>query len=285
MTPLAFLMTVDSMKALTRLLIFCCVVNAIALVALAGPESLPSGTETKQVAPMTAACPVNWTGFYVGGFGGYEYSATDINLDLTGSWIAVAPLDKAAIEAHSPGDLNASGAELGGLIGYNYEFQNHLVLGVEGTGGYLWFRKSDASDIFTIPQYDNTYTVQTSLKTNYLATFGPRIGYAFCKWLPYVTGGLAVGDIDFNQDIADFLGSPHDHEIGSRSGTNVGWMVGGGLQYSITPHWSARLQYQFVDLGSIHTHSADLPDFPSYTGTHDVSLNEHNVSAAIIFQF
>ena len=255
-----------------------------AAATFAGPESLPSGKEMKEVAPVPPACP-NWTGFYVGGFGGYKLSDTDINLDLTGDWAAVAPLDKTAIQAHSPGDLNASGAELGGLIGYNYELQNHLVLGVEGTGGYLWLKKSDASDIFTIVQYNNTYTVRTSLKTHYLATFGPRIGYAFCKWMPYVTGGLAIGDIDFYQNIADFIPTPHAHEIGSGSDTNVGWMVGAGLQYAINSHWSARLQYEFDDLGSIHLNSADLPNFPTYTGTHDVSLNEHNVSAAIIFQF
>jgi outer membrane immunogenic protein len=271
------------MKALTRLLIVFCAANAMALVAFAGPESLPSGKEMKEVAPVPPACP-NWTGFYVGGFGGYKFGATDINLDLTGDWATSAPFDKTAIQEHSPSNLDTSGAEIGGLIGYNYEFQNHLVLGVEGTGGYLWLRKSDASDIFTIVQYNNTYTVHTSLETNYLATFGPRIGYAFCKWMPYVTGGLAIGNIDYRQNIAFFDNTPHDHEIGARSDTNLGWMVGGGLQYAICSHWSARLQYQFDDLGSIHFHSIDQ-NFPTFTGTHDVSLNEHNVSAAIIFQF
>ena len=271
------------MKALTRLFIVFCACNALALMAVAGSEQLPSGKEMKEVAPLPPACP-NWTGFYVGGFGGYKYDATDINLDLTGDWIGNAPLDKTAIQQHSPSNLNTSGAELGGLIGYNYEFQNHLVVGVEATGAYLWLRESNSSDVFTIVQYNNTYTVGTSLKTHYLATFGPRIGYAFCKWMPYVTGGLAVGDIDFNQDITYFQTVPHDHEIATESNTNVGWMVGAGLQYAINRHWSARLQYQFDDLGSIHLNSIDQ-DFPTYTGIHDVSLNEHNVSAAIIFQF
>jgi outer membrane immunogenic protein len=257
--------------------------SALCALTYAGPEQY-SGKEMKQVAPVPPpACP-SWTGFYIGGFGGYKYDATDIDLNLTGDWISDAPLDKTAIEAHSPGDLNASGAELGGLIGYNYEFQNHLVLGVEGKGGYLWLRKSDASDIFTIVQYNNTYAVQTSLKTHYLATFGPRIGYAFCKWMPYVTGGLAIGDIDFHQDITDFQPRPPSPENARGSDTNVGWMVGAGLQYAITPHWSARLQYEFDDLGSIHLNSVDQT-FPTFTGIHDVSLTEHNASVAIIYGF
>src|SRR6266550_3195100 len=53
------------MKQLLRFSILFCACAALALTVVAGPESLPSGKEMKQVAP--APLPeCNWTGFYIG---------------------------------------------------------------------------------------------------------------------------------------------------------------------------------------------------------------------------
>ena len=121
----------------------------------------------------------------------------------------------------------------GGLIGYNYEFTNRWVVGLEAAGGYLWLRDSEGSGIFHTPAVGN-FDITTSFKTHYLVTIGPRIGYAFCRWLPYVTGGLAIGDLELSQQI-------HGHtyffdEGGSQTETNVGWMVGGGKNIEASSH-------------------------------------------------
>lgn len=265
-------------KVLSCLSIFC----ALNIVAFAGPEAF-SGKEMKQVAPAPPACP-SWTGFYVGAFGGYKFSVVDTDLDLTGGWVGnelVPP-----ILAHLR-DLDNSGAELGGLIGYNYQFRN-WVLGGEVDGGYLWARdfKSD-----TFPDVESTYYTANSFKTHYLITVGPRIGYAFCNWLPYITGGLAVGDLDYSQRLVNVSlpeSGEHFAELGSNSETNVGWMVGGGLEYALTNHWHLRAQYQYIDLGDVHFHSSGVlggRPVPEFTAEHGAELREHNASAALIYQF
>ena len=169
----------------------------------------------------------------------------------------------------------------GGLIGYNYEFTNRWVVGLEAAGGYLWLRDSEGSGIFHTPAVGN-FDITTSFKTHYLVTIGPRIGYAFCRWLPYVTGGLAIGDLELFQQI-------HGHtyffdEGGSQTETNVGWMVGGGLEYAITAHWSARMQYQYIDLDDIDFDHRSGP-LGNFIGNSEASLREHNVSGAIIYKF
>lgn len=188
--------------------------------------------------------------------------------------------------------MSTSGAELGGLIGFNYQWHN-WVFGAEAAGGYLWLRDSNVTDHFIADdgQFFDEYHLSTSFKTHYLATVGPRIGYAFCRWLPYVTGGVAFGDLEFDQKITQHneAGIPFE-EGGSKSETNVGWFVGGGLQYAISNHWSARLQYQYVDLGEVgFDHSSPgfdvsgaLVDFPGHS---EVELREHNASFAIIYGF
>ena len=103
--------------------------------------------------------------------------------------------------------------------------------------------------------------------------------------MPYVTGGLAVGDIDYSQEIINLSLTPHFIEGGSVNDTRAGWMVGGGLEYALTEHWHLRAQYQFIDLGSASFDSSNDTLGPVYTGRHELELREHNASFAIMYKF
>ena len=148
---------------------------AFCSLAYAGPERY-SGKEIKQVAPPPP-CPT-WTGFYVGAFGGYKFGSSGVDLSLGGDW-NFRPEDRNVVQAHSPENLDASGAEAGGLLGYNYQFPNNWVVSLEADGSYLWLRNSDESGIFHTPTTGN-FNIKTSFKTHYLVTIGPRIW--LCLW-------------------------------------------------------------------------------------------------------
>ena len=264
------------MKKLALIFTLVC---ALCALMYAGPEPF-SGKEMKQVVPPPPACP-DWTGFYIGGFGGYKYGGTDVALDLIGNWLTDGTGDNVPVASRGSEGLDTSGFELGGLIGYNYQW-NKWVFGLEASGGYVWLRDSHDTGIFTT-NFGDTYDLNTSFKSHYLVTLGPRIGYAFCRWLPYVTGGLAVGDIDFHQRITQ-----HNvvfSEGGGASDDNAGWMVGAGLQYAISDHWSARAQYQYIDLGCVDFNSVGSARFQGYLGNHEACLTEHNASFALIYKF
>ena len=191
-----------------RLTLTLTILSVLCGLAWAGPEQY-SGKEMKQVAPAPPPCP-SWTGFYIGGFGGYKYGVMDQNLDLGGFWserptaqvqgqeIGSIVEDRDALDSFGSKNLNTSGAELGGVIGYNYQWKN-WVFGAEAAGGYLWLRNSDSNELSGNGELP--FVISSSFKTHYLFTFGPRIGYAFCRFMPYVTGGLAVGDLDYHQNI------------------------------------------------------------------------------------
>jgi outer membrane immunogenic protein len=252
---------------------------AFCSLAYAGPERY-SGKEIKQVAPPPP-CPT-WTGFYVGAFGGYKFGSTGVDLSLGGDW-NFRPEDRNVVQAHSPENLDASGAEAGGLLGYNYQFPNNWVVSLEADGGYLWLRNSDESGVFHTSTTGD-FNIKTSFKTHYLVTIGPRIGYAFGRWLPYVTGGLAIGDLDLFQRIRGL--TYFFEEGGKQIETNVGWMIGGGLEYALTAHWSMRAQYQYVDLGEIDfDHGLGFGGVSNFIGNSEANLREHNASIAIIYKF
>jgi outer membrane immunogenic protein len=248
---------------------------AFCALAYAGPEPLPSGKEMKEVAPAPPACP-NWTGFYIGAFGGYKYGVFDPSTRVVEDEVE----DSLAIDSHGSKNLSTSGGEVGGLIGYNYQW-NKWVLGLEAAGGYLWLRNSNEVNFSTPSDTSPGYFEATAFKTHYLATIGPRIGYAFCNWLPYVTGGVAFGDLHFEQRIVELDDFSEDR---SKSENNVGWFVGGGMQYAFTNHWSARVQYQYIDLGDVSfDHFSPFEEITA--GRSSVDLREHNVSFAIVYGF
>ena len=56
--------------------------------------------------------------------------------------------------------------------------------------------------------------------------------------MPYVTGGAAFGDVRASQP--GFSGNKE---------TNVGWTVGGGLEFAIAGNWTAKAEYLYVNLG------------------------------------
>jgi outer membrane immunogenic protein len=163
---------------------------------------------------MPARAPVymppawSWTGFYVGINGGGGFGRSDFS----------APFPT--------GSFDTSGGLVGGTLGYNYQMDN-VVLGVEGD--------IDWSDIRGSAVCAGT-TCET--RNTWLGTARGRLGYAFGNFMPYVTGGLAVGDI--KTSIAG-IGSAHD--------TKAGWTLGGGIEAAIAGPWTVKVEYLYVDLG------------------------------------
>ena len=132
--------------SMNKISLIASILYAFCSLAYAGPERY-SGKEIKEVAPPPPPRP-NWSGFYVGAFGGYKFGSTPIDLSLGGDW-NFRPEDRNVVEAHAPDNLDASGAEAGGLIGYNHQFTNNWVVGLEAAGGYLWLRQMKAG-FFTL---------------------------------------------------------------------------------------------------------------------------------------
>jgi outer membrane immunogenic protein len=74
----------------------------------------------------------------------------------------------------------------------------------------------------------------------WFGTVRGRAGYAMNNILFYGTAGLAYG------------GGKVISGIASESRAHVGWTAGAGLQVGLTPNWSAKVEYLFVDLSRQH---------------------------------
>jgi outer membrane immunogenic protein len=155
-----------------------------------------------------------WAGFYAG-----------VNVGGAGA----DQSDKFAFTGTGFGGVSPSGAFGGGQIGYNWQdYRNpKLVFGLEadiqGAGV-----DDKATDIAA-----NVY--KSSL--DYFGTVRGRVGYAIGPSVFYATGGFAYGGI--TNEVNGF----------KSSGTAIGYAVGGGAEFKFSPAWSAKFEYQFINLG------------------------------------
>jgi outer membrane immunogenic protein len=163
------------------------------------------------LAPLYKAPPAtpdyNWSGFYLGANGGGGWGRSH--------WTTA-------------GHADTSGGLAGGTVGYNWQ-AGKTVLGLEGDLDWSGLKGTANSTLCP-------FGCTTS--DSWLSTVRGRIGYSFNRVMPYVTGGLAVGDIK-----ASTPGLP------GGSSTNAGWTVGGGLEFALPGNWTAKAEYLHVDLG------------------------------------
>ena len=89
--------------------------------------------------------------------------------------------------------------------------------------------------------------------------------------MPYVTGGLTVGDV--KSTVAGF---------GSSTDTQAGWTVGGGLEASIAGPWTAKVGYLYVDLGNTSCNAVSCGGFGVPT---DVDFRTNIVRAGVNYRF
>lgn len=174
------------------------------------------------IAQMPAAAPTasfNWTGAYLGVVGSYNWGHSN--------WDFINP-------GGTNADHHTDGGGIGGTIGYNWQFSNNVVLGIEGDLSWL-----DAKGHTPCP----TPAFECYSKVSWMGTVRPRLGYAINRFMPYVTGGAAFGRVK--------LWSPAGGALPaiSESHTAFGWAAGAGMEYAFTDHLTAKLEYLHVDLG------------------------------------
>ena len=147
----------------------------VGLVALVGMAAPASAADMAVKAPPPAPLPViyNWSGFYIGGNGGWGQSRN--------CWDFV---DVVVLGTFDEGCSSRSGGVVGGQIGYRWQ-ANQWVFGVEAQGD--WADLSHSRVSLLDPTLFSTRT-----KTDGIGLFTGQIGYAWNAALLYVKGGAAV---------------------------------------------------------------------------------------------
>jgi outer membrane immunogenic protein len=188
-------------------------VAGIALMSSAAlAADIPVYEPPVEVAPVMAY--YDWTGFYVGAQGGWAFGE-GIHTDTAGT---------------TTGDYDIDGFLVGGTLGFNWQW-NQVVLGLEGD--LAW------AEI----EGDSTTNCAAGCFTEIdaIGTARVRLGYAFDRFMPYITGGAAFADVEVGQD-----GTPFGNDDWL-----FGWTAGGGVEVGITPNLSFKAEALYIDLEDI----------------------------------
>lgn len=181
--------------------------------------------------PAMPPVPGSWTGFYLGSYVGAGLVDTH-----WGPEAGTTALENAAAFTDTGA---ASGAIIGGQLGYNYQ-TGPYVFGVEGElgTGFLFSQARCVLNAISICSTD----------TDLLATLTARLGYATGNVLVYGKAGAALANNSYTLSGA-FL-------PGQFTGSQVmtGWTLGAGVEVALTPQVSAKLEYSYLDFAD-----ADAP--------------------------
>jgi outer membrane immunogenic protein len=212
--------------------------------------------------PMKAAAPVvpvyDWTGFYVGGYGGYAFGNQNLN-NATGP---------------NPGFANFTsnwethGAFGGGEAGAMWQMGT-AVFGVEAdvAGTNIQGRNNfGLTDV-------NGLAMDDFNKLKWVGSVRGRGGIAVDRLLLFFDGGWAFGEIQHTNTVA---GGAVDQFTVSRSGL----VAGGGLAYAITNNVIGKVEYRYYNLGKY------VRDAPLNTAMpYDVANTYSTVLLGLDFKF
>ncbi len=183
---------------------------------------LLAGAGAAHAADMPLKAPLksvyDWTGFYAGGHFGYGGGSLGPGTN---------PLPEQGVLF----PYSVTGLIGGYQVGTNRELANHIVLGAE------------ADSTFTSPRDQSAFArmppVPFNSTVDYVGTVRGRIGYAFDRVMPYLTGGFAWGHNRV------FINDGSGASVGY---TQFGWAAGAGVEFAVSGNWSAKLEYEYVDL-------------------------------------
>ncbi|MCO5066195.1 MAG: porin family protein [Rhizobiaceae bacterium] len=203
-------------------------------IALLGAAPVFAADAIEQVpepaVPMEQPPLATWTGPYAGVQLGYGFSG----------------------RVQEPGNEISTDGVLGGAFaGYQSDFGNGIVAGVEGDVGYSGVKGDNAG---------------TEAKAGVEGSLRARLGYAVSPdILPYITAGGAAQSLKVTE------GGLSDRN------TMLGWTAGAGVDVKVTENVFVRGEYRYTDFGS--------EDFTTGSGTRSVDNHDNRVSLGVGFKF
>ncbi len=255
-------------------------------------------------APPPAAPAGGWSGWYVGGNVGAAVNASSYELDPSGCFVSSAGSNCGVGGAAAnplrtfANDLGAAAFTGGGQIGYNWQFGGWLA-GIETDLNYSSLKETDAGTAsLGGPLAGVTASHSVTQRLDWFGTFRGRAGLTpRSDWLLYVTGGLAYGNVSSTTTVGPVQCCAGEVYGGSVSAERLlGWTAGAGVEHTFAPGWSAKVEYLYVDLGTLSyidscitararqtNVCAGFSAPPTYTTS--VTTAEHVVRAGLNYHF
>ena len=216
-------------------------------------------------------------GANVGGAFGSSDEATTAG---TGGYFAATSIT--SIAANGTASLKPTGFTGGVGAGFNQQ-TGDWVVGVEADIDALTLNKSTGVTVTYPCCSPSSYTITQGVKTSWLFTARPRVGWTSGGTLIYATGGVAVTDFHYTAMFSDTYNPVTEN--GSKTSTKTGWTLGGGVEAQIDPKWSLKAEYLYADFGKVNSTAPLVPAVSSQVMNHTAKLNTSIVRFGLNMRF
>jgi outer membrane immunogenic protein len=230
----------------------------LAIGTLNGARAADFSSPSSPLSSRYVVPAFTWSGFYIGAVGGYGSGNQQFSQVTSGG---------AAVNVPAWPDTSLKGGTIGATAGYNNQVGS-VVFGVEGDMNWAAFKGSQDVSGFV----GATGTVDGH--TRNFGTFRGRIGYAFDRVLPYLTGGFYWSQTDLTVTANTTGGA-----LVLRSTSNEpGWVIGAGLEVAVSDHWSVKGEY-------LHVKQDVKFEFPDLNASVETSGHQDLVRAGVNYRF
>jgi len=138
----------------------------------------------RKAPPYPVSMSPMWSGAYVGFNVGYAWGSSHATTSVADPGTYFLPASVAQIAAAGAGTVNSKGFTGGVQAGYNWQF-GRVVFGIEADANALSLKGSRTASATYLIAAPAAFTITQEVKTDWLATIRPRLGYAFDSILVY----------------------------------------------------------------------------------------------------
>jgi outer membrane immunogenic protein len=228
-----------------RSALFGAAIGLLSAVGAHAADLTPPVASPIYIPPST----LRWAGPYLGVTAGYANGFHSFD-DLAGAFLGYPGLS----------DNQSKGFAGGGTIGFNLQ-AGSLVYGLESDLSWL----SNKTSYFDPNGAINNFFPSETNRLNDLGTVRGRLGLAVDRTLLFFTAGLAIGEVA-NTALYDSSKFPTFNTPSFNiDSTRVGWVVGSGVEYALTPNWTIKGEALYAQLNSTVASwvSPGSPSFPA----------------------
>jgi outer membrane immunogenic protein len=226
----------------------------------------------------------SWTGFYVGGNLGYANAYSDSKVALGGQWSTQPQFYQQYFINNSQNKQNPSGGSFGFQAGYDYQFENNLVLGIE-----IDYSELDIDESRQTPLLDDgggpaDVAFSNKVEVNHNFSLRPKLGFAYGDTVAFISAGAAWTSVEFSSAAINQFGN-YDR-LGKKSKTLTSLIWGVGVEHKFLDNISAKLEYLRVSRDDASYDYVDGPgDIFAYTEKFKVDLDYDMIRAGINYRF
>ena len=214
--------------------------------AIVGFGQMAEGADLPQPPTALIAVPSSWTGPYLGVEAGYVFGSTSV----TDAGVVT--------ETNAP----TNGGLIGLLAGYNWQFDDLWLAGVEGDVSL----ESVHGNGVVINPPPPPPAEPNSYDANWAANLRGRIGYLIAPdTLLFGAGGLALTDLRFTEGTVP------------TGVTRIGWTVGAGIEQKFSDSLVGRLEFLHSDYGNV-TYGVPPDDYV-------IGFSDNTVRGALIWKY